>query len=187
MRTQGITPARAFFFVAVALMLTGCAAAPSQAAPTASATASVPRAAPARPTPTPTPTAVRPTCKTALAPAAYADFASSGLTAHAYSGWRTDLYFMINKGGIACSWHGSGDSMMVFGQLAMTSDDWDVERASLLAHGFVEQDSPPGYLNEPDTDPNSNDGGFLYLDGQLYYVSYPALVKWVPALAAMFE
>ncbi|WP_146069419.1 hypothetical protein [Cryobacterium sp. Y11] len=27
------------------------------------------------------------------------------------------------------------------------------------------------------------DGGFVYRDGTLFYVSYPALTQWVPALA----
>ncbi|TFD19490.1 hypothetical protein [Cryobacterium sp. TMS1-13-1] len=121
---------------------------------------------------------------TALTADAYSDFGGSGLALRDYQGWRTDIQFMADGGGIACAWQGQGDAVVLFGELAMTGGAWQSKKAELVETGFIEVATPvAGYFNEPDTDPNYIDGGFVYRDGNLFYVSYPALTQWVPALA----
>lgn len=118
--------------------------------------------------------------------AAYTDFEGSGLELREYQGWRTDIQFMEDGGGIACAWQGDGDVVVIFGQLALTAAEWESKKAELLTTGFVEETAPvAGYFNEPDTDPNYIDGGFAYRDGTLFYVSYPALTQSVPELAGV--
>ncbi|TFD86287.1 hypothetical protein [Cryobacterium serini] len=74
--------------------------------------------------------------------------------------------------------------LVIFGHLALTAAEWEAKKAELIATGFIEESSPvPGYFDEPDTDPNYVDGGFVYRDGNLFYVSYPALTQWIPEFA----
>ncbi len=131
------------------------------------------------------PVAEAPTCVTALTEDAYTDFETSGLALRDYQGWRTDIQFMADDGGIACAWQGQGDVVVIFGQLPLTSTEWETKRTELVATGYVEETDPvAGYFNEPDTDPNYIDGGFVYRDGNLFYVSYPAVTQWIPALVS---
>ncbi|TFD53395.1 hypothetical protein E3T46_03510 [Cryobacterium sp. Hh11] len=164
----------------LAFALTRCAA--EQAEPIAS-DAPTASQAPSAAAEAAEPVAETPECATALAAAAYSDFESSGLELREYQGWRTDIQFMADDGGITCTWQGQGDVVVIFGQLALTAAEWESRKAELNATGYLKEATPgEGYFNEPDTDPNYVDGGFVYRDGNLFYVSYPALTQWVPAL-----
>ncbi|TFD09617.1 hypothetical protein E3T35_14095 [Cryobacterium sp. TMT1-2-2] len=88
------------------------------------------------------PVAEAPECATAFTPDAYTDFDSSGLKLREYQGWRTDSQFMSDDDGIACAWQGSGDAVVVFGQLALAAAEWESKMAELLTAGFLEETAP---------------------------------------------
>lgn len=191
MGTQGKTNAtvRTAIVVALAFTLTGCATAagepPETDQPMAVETLPATPTPSAAPTVLPTVEAVTPTtCDNALTLEAYADFADSGLHLDHYTWWRTDIQFMEDDGGVACIWKGTGDGLVVFGQLALTPAEWQVRKAEFVESGYIEESTPVGgYVNEPDTDPNYTEGDFIYRGGLLFYVSYPDLTQWVPALS----
>jgi hypothetical protein len=170
-----------------ALVLSACSATPDVTpTPTATAESPAPTKTPVFLGPgTPVPTAAAAlTCDTALDQGAYDDFAGSNLVQREFTKWwGSDLQFMLDDGGLVCLWGNEGDVMVVFGQLAVADAEWETLKASLLDAGYtVDNTTFNGYLNEPDTDPNYVDGGFLHHNGQLYYASYPGVLQWVPGL-----
>lgn len=99
--------------------------------------------------------------------------------------WFDKVRFMVDDGGLDCWWGQPNTDFVHYAlQLAVTESAWASRKAELLATGFVEESTPvTGYLNEPDTDPLDKDGGFVYRAGQLYFVSYPELAQFIPAVA----
>ncbi|WP_157509395.1 hypothetical protein [Glaciibacter superstes] len=165
-------------------LLSGCAASAPEPTSTPSSSESAPSATP-EPTTAPTAAAAlqAESCDTLISPEGHADLASSNLIPR-------DVYvqpyiqFLIDAGGLYCSWGNQGDVSVVVGQLAMTETDWEQRKSELLAAGFAPDDSKvAGYLTEPETD-NSTGAGFVYRDGLLTYISYAGFAEFVPALAS---
>ncbi len=72
---------------------------------------------------------------------------------------------------------------MDVGQLAMDESTWSATRAQLEAEGYVQQDDTiVGFMDGPDVEDESYPSrGFVYRDGILYYVSYPAFLPFLQA------
>ena len=168
-------------FVLVALALSGCTPAVTpdpSGTPTASATPTATPSASAEPTAAPV------TCDTILTELGFQDLADDGLIEQEFTGdGEVDLRFMIDAGGVACRWgKPSTDIIATIGQAPMSQADWDSKRASLEAEGFTPTDDPAiGFLVQPVAGSGVH-GGFLWRDGQLYYVSAPFLLNSIPAL-----
>ena len=168
--------------VLVALALSGCSPAvtPDPSPTTASATPTATPSASAEPTAAPV------TCETILTELGRQDFADGGFTEREYETRRTDLQFMIDAGGVACRWaKPSTDIIAIVGQAPFSEADWNTLRSSLEADGFTATDDrATGFLVEPPDPAGYVSGGFLWRDGQLYYVSNPSLLNSIPALQA---
>ena len=170
-------------FVLAALALTGCT---SAATPDPSPTAASETPA-ATPSASSEPTAAPATCDTILTDLGFQDLADDGLTELEYmSDGGTDLQFMFDAGGAVCRWgKPSSDITATVGQTPMSQADWDTKRASLEAEGFTPTDDPAtGFLLTPPDAASGISGGFLWRDGQLFYVSAPFLLNSIPALQA---
>lgn len=167
--------------VLAALALAGCTTAPTPD-PSPTAASETPTATPSASS---EPTAAPVTCETILTELGFQDLADDGLIAREYTDdGSTDLQFMIDAGGVACRWAiPSTDIVATVGQAPMSQADWDSKRASLEAEGFTPTDDPAaGFLLGPPDAASGVSGGFLWRDGQLYYVSVPFLLNSIPAL-----
>lgn len=163
-----------------AVALTGC----GTGAPAPSTTTTTAPSATPTPTASPTATAAAVTCDTILTEAGRQGIADDGLTAREYTAGRTDLQFMIDAGGVACRWvKPSTDIGATVAQAPFTEAEWDAKQSGLEAGGFEPTDDPAaGFLLEP-TDPAGDlRSGFLWRDGQLFFVSSPSLLDSIPAL-----
>lgn len=160
--------------------LTGC----GTGAPAPSTTTTTAPSATATPTASPTATAAAVTCDTILTEPGRQGLADDGLTEREYTAGRTDLQFMIDAGGVACRWvKPSTDIGATVAQAPFTEAEWDAKQSALETEGYEPTDDPaPGFLLEP-TDPAGDlRGGFLWRDGQVYFVSSPSLLNAIPAL-----
>lgn len=164
------------------LALAGC----GSGAPTSSSTStSTPSATPtSTPSAETTATAAAATCDTILTEQGYADLEQTQMEPRAYQVTRTDLTFLVDAGGVACTWtKPQTDISATVAQAPFDETAWAAKQAELEAAGFVESDeSGLPFLIEP-TDPGGNlSGGFVWQDGQLFYVSTPSLLDSVQGL-----
>jgi hypothetical protein len=126
-------------------------------------------------------------CDTVLTQAGNDDLASSNLSLVEYRyemDWDYPLLEDMATDGLVCKWGGSGDVLVVVGQLAMDEQEWESTRTELEATGYVPDDSHgiPGFINGHDgTSGSYLNRGFAWRDGILYYASYPGILEFVPA------
>jgi len=176
-RTRSSLPA---VLLLAAVALTGC----GTGAPAPSTTTTTAPSATATPTVSPSATTAAVTCDTILTAPGAQQLADDGLTAREYTTGRTDLQFMIDAGGVACRWaKPSTDVVATVAQAPFAEAEWAARQSALEAEGFEPTNDPAaGFLLEP-TDPAGDlRGGFLWRDGQVYFVSSPSLLNSLPAL-----
>ena len=124
-------------------------------------------------------------CDSLLEPAAYDDFEARGMQPADFSIWNDNMQFMADSGGLVCE-RGVPNSgeVAVFARLNMTGEQWDAKKSDLIGLGASESTAPiSGYLEEPEVDINVSRGGFVFADGQLYYVSSNHLAQWIPLIS----
>lgn len=170
----------AAFVLLASVTLAGCGTtAPGPSATPSGAASETPSSSP-----THTDLVAAVTCDTILSPFGYSDLAADNLLPKEFTGWHTDLQFFLDNGTV-CKWGNQGDVMVIVAQAPITEEAWTAMQSDLLAQGFTQTDTPAlGFVNEPDTDPNYIDGGFIFRDGQLYYVSYSNGLGLLPAFQA---
>lgn len=175
-------------------LLSGCASAQTtEATPTPTATETTRPTASATPSPQPTeqpteaPAATELDCMAAVTQAGHDNLAADGLTLREpETHMAYPILERIATEGVLCKWSTRGDVQVIFGQLAMSEDEWATVRTGLIESGFIEDDSlVPGFLDGPDeVDPDYAHRGVVYRDGILYYSSYPGFFEFVTAFQA---
>ncbi|KQO95832.1 hypothetical protein ASF30_19810 [Leifsonia sp. Leaf264] len=185
----------------VTAMLAGCTAQTGSASSASASANPTPTFTDASPSATPTPEATQvaprdepsPTaetpiaaagCDTFLTEAQTSELASEGFVPDPTSTWPDVMAEAAANGGTWCAWK-SADGSPGFhaGQVAIPDAVWQKKRADLVAQGALEDDaSYPGFLALPDAGAPDIDGGFVYANGCLVYVSYPKLAASVTVL-----
>lgn len=185
--------------VTASLALSGCSAGsagPSDAASgtanptptfgssTSSRTAVAPRDE-ADPTPeVPVSPLSAPGCEGFLTQEQTSALASEGYVPDPSSTWPDVMAEAAAAGGTWCAWtSGDGSPDVHGGVVAIPDALWQAKRGDLLAQGATEDDaSYPGFIALPDQGAPDVDGGFVYANGYLVYVSAPTLAASVSVL-----
>ncbi|MEL4319226.1 hypothetical protein WJX64_09435 [Leifsonia sp. YIM 134122] len=182
--------------LATALALSGCSggsAGPSDAAsgtanptPTFGSTTSSPSAVAPRDQAAPsaeTPISA-PGCETFLTEEQTAGLAAEGYVPNPLSTWPDVMAEAAAAGGTWCAWTSpDGSPDLQGGFVAIPEALWQAKRGDLIAQGATEDDaSYPGFIALPDQGAPDVDGGFVYANGYLVYVSDPKLAATVTVL-----
>lgn len=201
-RTPLAPAARRSFAVATALALTlglglsGCAGGtggPSDAAsgtvnptPTFGSSSSSPSAVAPRDQAAPTADTPisAPGCETFLTEEQTAGLTAEGYVPNPLSTWPDVMAEAAAAGGTWCAWTSpDGGPDLQGGFVAIPEALWQAKRGDLIAQGATEDDaSYPGFIALPDQGAPDVDGGFVYANGYLVYVSTPNLAASVTVL-----
>ncbi|KQX05032.1 hypothetical protein ASC59_12405 [Leifsonia sp. Root1293] len=192
-------PATVAIAAALALALSGCAGgspAPSDAAsdspnptptfgPSTSSPASSSPVAPRDQSAFGTESPIyAPGCETFLTEEQTVALVDQGYVPDPTSTWPDVMAEAAAAGGTWCAWTApDGSPDIRGGVVAIPEALWQAKRGDLIAQGATEDDaSRPGFIALPDEGAPDVDGGFVYADGYLVYVSDPKLAASVTVL-----
>lgn len=179
-----------------ALVLTGCGQASDAAGPTGAASGNPTPAfgsatgtpSPVAPRDEPSPSAEKPIsapgCDGFLTEEQTAALASEGYVPDPMSTWPDVMAEAEAAGGTWCAWTSPDGRPDVHGGYVAVPDAlWQAKRADLIEQGASEDDADyPGFIALPDAGAPDVDGGFVYANGYLVYVSSPTLAASVSVL-----
>ena len=164
----------------ILLSLAGCAAEaePGAVEPTATAsTESGPSATPSAPTPAPAEASVV-TCESLLEPASLAEFAAStfGLPDQAGIDWYVNktrdegsaLALFVDNGGVLCPVSNGMRVSEIYGFSPIDAEQASVQKAALVADGFIASPSGDGELYSDTADREGAIFVYLFTDGHWF-------------------
>ncbi|GAA1794763.1 hypothetical protein [Agromyces lapidis] len=179
---QSLIVAAASLLVVAGLSACTAAGAPDGSAePTAAPTAAPTTSASATPTDSPAPTSVAVTCDTVLAPEAYAQLESDGLTPRDPIAHTEFMGAMLDAGALGCRW-GKEATDLSLDVARLTVDDatWPEWEVALTAAGYTLTDDPvPGAYTGP-VDPGTGLSPVVVkTDDAIVYVGAPVFAGWI--------
>lgn len=172
-------------FVALGLLLSGCAS----AVDSAESTSESPFASPsvsvsAQPSPSATEAAaVKATCENVITEMTAADFANANypLLTKLPSGPDPIMAPLVEQGGLSCYWADGYDIVAWLGIADMDDATWSALRTELLANGYVQSDAPVAGTIQGERAGDAYPA-LVNRDGVTYYVGYSDMLSSVVAL-----